>query len=85
MRTVWKFPLAPVVEQIVTVPKGAVAVDVHMQAGRPCIWALVDPDAQEEEWTVAIHGTGEDVDPRDHHLGTAHAPPHVWHVFRRIP
>ena len=61
MKTVWKFELAVTDEQAVRVPRGAQFLTVQMQGDRPCLWALVDPNAQPEDRIVRIHGTGHPV------------------------
>lgn len=39
-------------------PKGAKILCVKMQAGEPCIWALVNPSAEKEIRTIVTYGTG---------------------------
>lgn len=58
---VWKYPLERD-DNILHMPKGAQPVHVASQAGQPCLWALVDPDAVFEPRRFVIIPTGQDVD-----------------------
>jgi hypothetical protein len=60
MKTIWKFQV-PVQDEItVDMPVGAKILTVQMQAGSPCIWALVDADAPVQPRHFAWRGTGHD-------------------------
>lgn len=84
-KTVWKFPLAIGGWQNVSMPNGATIVEVAMQFGTPCIWALVDPKEPKKTLRVRIVGTGHDIEDAEmlKHIGTAHDTDLglVWHVF----
>jgi len=43
-------------------PESASILDVQVQAGRPVIWALVDPDAPTQRREFRIYGTGHPID-----------------------
>lgn len=58
MRTIWKFPLEVIDEQRVEMPEGAEILCVQVQAGVPCLWAVVIPDAAKVKRTIAVYGTG---------------------------
>lgn len=45
----------------VSMPKGARILSLKTQRGRPCIWALVDPQAPVVQRRLAVYGTGFDV------------------------
>ena len=45
MRTIWKYELAMIGRQTVPMPADAEILSVQVQAGVPCLWALVKPDA----------------------------------------
>lgn len=69
--TIWKFPLDMRDEQTIELPVGAVPLDVQVQHGTPCLWALVNDAAPKERKTVVIHGTGHRVSEQvGAHLGT---------------
>jgi hypothetical protein len=58
MKTIWKFPLEVTDSQEVGVPAGAQILDVQVQGGQPCLWAIVHPGVQTVRRTVRIYGTG---------------------------
>lgn len=55
---IFKFKLKMEDEQKIMMPKGAKILSVQVQGESPCIWALVNPDIEQEERSVAIIGTG---------------------------
>lgn len=59
-RQVWKYKLIERM-QIVNMPKDAEILTVQVQQGVLCLWALVDPDAEEEKRFIEIYETGEDI------------------------
>ena len=82
--TIWKFPLEATDEQTIYVPRGAKILSVRTQGETPCLWALVDPDAEKEPTAVRIYGTGHDVpDDPGEFVGTVflHGGSLVFHVF----
>lgn len=84
-RTIWKFPLALVDVQHITVPIGATFLTAQMQHEAFVLWALVDPDAPRESRAVAVIGTGNPIAPSAlsgmRYLATVQDDPFVWHVF----
>lgn len=58
-------------------------------AGKMCLWALVDPDADTEKRTFIIRGTGHDLDVENQqvvYLGSIEDTRHpgawfIWHIF----
>lgn len=61
MRAIWKYPLAMTGSQVVSVPEGAQTLEIQVQRGQPCVWALVDPEAPKGDVEVRIHGTGHPI------------------------
>lgn len=57
-KTIWKFQLNPNDIIFIEMPKNAEILSVQNQKGIPCIWALVDPNAEKEERCFEIFGTG---------------------------
>lgn len=55
---IWKWELAVTDRQGVYMPEGAEILDIQMQDGACCIWALCDPRAPIETRHIAIYGTG---------------------------
>lgn len=91
--TVWKFPLGEAAVDArgaltLVMPRNAevLHVGVQEQEGekpktRVVIWALVDPDATEEERHFLLIATGQAVPDEARHLGTFFMGPYVWHLF----
>ncbi len=46
--------------QFVSMPKGAKLLTVQAQQDIPCVWALVDPNAEKEDRKIYMWGTGHD-------------------------
>lgn len=71
--------------QFISMPKGAKLLTVQIQRDIPCIWAMVDPDAEKEDKRICMRGTGHDVsEVKDMcHIGTfqMYGGDLVFHVF----
>jgi hypothetical protein len=65
---IWKWPLMTTYVQYISMPAGAKLLDVQMQGGQPCIWALVDEYAGSEMRQIAMLDT-EDSIPAGAHVG----------------
>lgn len=90
MKTIWKFPLEMQDEQVLSVPAGAQALAVQVQAGQPCLWALVDPEAPPAMLSIRIHGTGHPISDGlagYEHIGTFQLAGGalIFHAFRASP
>lgn len=60
-KSIWKFQL-PVTDDIqLELPKDAQILSVQVQNEIPCIWALVDVNAEKETRNFKIFGTGHKV------------------------
>ena len=83
----YKYPLDLSCEQpqSLSLPAGAKILSMQVQHGRPCLWALVEPNAASECWTVRIVGTGApfELQPHEAYLGTVQMNDGalVWHAF----
>ncbi len=65
MKAVWKFPLAVETHQSVRMPQGAELLSLQVQHEVPCIWALVDEDADLVVRDFLTFGTGHtNIHPR---------------------
>lgn len=74
-----------------SIPQHATILDgVHIVNGKPCIYAMVNPDNPMHDYTFHIRGTGIDLGPGcDSHVGTwvehlslKEMPQDtVWHLF----
>lgn len=62
--TIWKYPLETTEMQFLSMPRGARILSVQAQSGKPCIWALVNPDADKGKRHIRIYSTGHRVDER---------------------
>ena len=86
MKAIWKFPLDLDVRQVVKMPKGAKTLDIQMQNGQFCLWALVDTAAEKVDVVICVHGTGHDVQDADMekqiYLSTVQRGRYVWHFFK---
>ncbi len=56
--SVWKFELDKLGTKAVEMPVGAEILTMQTQNGTPCIWALVNPDAERETRHFEVYGTG---------------------------
>lgn len=86
MKTVWKYLFEIATEVTIPMPKGARVIDVRIQNGKPCMWAIVNTEARIKPITFEIRGTGHDLDGVDEYdrVGTIHDTEKglVWHVFQ---
>lgn len=57
-KSIWKFPLDTTDYQKVLMPKNAQILSIQAQNEIPCIWAIVDKEAESEEREFEIFGTG---------------------------
>lgn len=85
--TIWKFPLTEIGETSVMMPKFAEILCVQMQAGAPCLWAVVDPEQPIQKRSLRIYGTGHPIIHEkyalpDRYIGTIQTRDGlVFHVF----
>lgn len=87
MTTIWKYPFEVTSRpQHYLLPTGAKIVHVEMQNDDLCAWILVNPTQLEphELHHFVVHGTGHTVFDNEHYIGTAQAPPYMWHLFEVI-
>ncbi|MBU2060058.1 MAG: hypothetical protein KKB38_20300 [Gammaproteobacteria bacterium] len=84
MRTIWKYQI-PIQDYFeLELPKDAEILTVQMQYGIPCLWALVDPTAQQEFRLFRLSGTGHPVETLNlDYIGTVQQAEGqlIWHVF----
>lgn len=83
MITIHKYPFQ--IRNIIRIkmPRIFKILKVECQRQTPCIWAMVDLDAEEMEVVLTCYGTGEPIhhDWNDH-VATFQEGPYVWHLFR---
>jgi len=61
MKTIWKYEIV-LGEFILSMPTGAHILSMAVQAGRVCMWALVNPDAPTVPRRFNCVGTGHPID-----------------------
>lgn len=61
MKRIWKFEIETTDNQTIGMPVGAEILTVQTQYGKPCLWALVNPDGNKEQRHIEIIGTGNPV------------------------
>lgn len=83
MRTIYKYELSIVNEQTLEIPGYAKLLDVQMQNGTPCIWALVDTTEAKRSRIIQIFGTGHNTEKAGTYIATFQTGPLVFHVFEK--
>lgn len=77
-----KYPLEINDVSTVHLPAGAQVLAVQIQSGKPCLWALVDPEADTETRLFTTRGTGKPLsEPIGDYVATYHLEGYVGHVF----
>jgi len=61
IQTIWKFPLETTDEQVIELPVGAKILTVQLQGGKPCLWALVNPDQTMQQVKIETFETGHNI------------------------
>jgi hypothetical protein len=90
-KTIWKFPVKITDDTFLSMPKDAEILSFQLQSGIPCMWALVDEDAEKIERHFEMFGTGHLV-PCDKginrkYIGSVILIKHynqVYHLFERF-
>ena len=84
MREIWKYVLAGTTTWM-PMPIGAKVLHAADQRGSPCVWALVDPEADTEIRRFEVFSTGQRIQDGDSllHVGSFLMADEllVWHVF----
>ncbi len=62
MSQIFKYFVEITGKQEIEMPGGAEILCCQVQHNKPCIWAIVDPDARAELKTILIAGTGHEID-----------------------
>ena len=85
-KTIWKFTLdGRASPQSIQMPKGAQSLSVQVQGENPCLWAIVNPQAEPETVLISIYGTGHNLpDNPGEFIGTFQISNgrFVFHVFK---
>lgn len=92
MRTIWKFPLQMIDEQVIELPANSRVLSAGLDpAGLLCVWAQVDSEQPKSRAAIFIQGTGQplidgiDYWPHENNkfIGSVLQGQFVWHVFAR--
>jgi len=79
-RYIWKY-LIPTADKVtLRMPKFAEVIHIAEQGGILALWAIVNPDLEEEERIFYVVGTGHPL-PHAKYIGTVLIDPFVWHIF----
>lgn len=71
MKTIYKYPLEVTDRQTLMLPAHPEFLTVVVQREQPCIWALIDTNAELLPFTINMCGTGRPCHHgRDEYLGT---------------
>lgn len=83
MKTIWKYELQIVDEQVLEMPRMAVPLSVKLQYGVACLWAEVDSSEKTERRKVFCCGTGNPMKDMTECLfiGTVIQGQFVWHFY----
>jgi hypothetical protein len=81
---IWKFPLQVTDRQTLLMDEHALLLDVQVQHGTPCLWAMCDENKGATPRRLAIYGTGTPIpDSPGIYIATfqMHGGSLVFHVF----
>lgn len=82
MRTIWKYKLMLIESQSLFLPKHAEILTAQIQNGDISIWALLDPEKEQELVRFAIRGTGHRINGDEgRYIATVQKDGFVWHIF----
>lgn len=65
MKRIFKYVFSITDDIVISMPKGAQILDVQMQHGNPCIWALVTQANPIVERVFRLAGTGHPIESSD--------------------
>jgi len=88
MKTIYKYSIPLISAEFdMELPVGAIILSLQIQGGIPCVWAMIDKDADKEQRHFRFYATGYPIGkiPKDlslHYIGTVQASGGVvWHLF----
>lgn len=88
MKAIWKYPFPTTDIATISMPAGAKILCVQTQNNMPCLWALVDIEAEPEFRKIVTYGTGHQHEAiQGVYVGTylTHGGTLVFHVFDETP
>lgn len=84
MKKVFKYPVEIDGKFSLLLPMEAKILAVQIQHDKPCLWALVDPNAPVETRSFRLAGTGHPIDEESlEYIGTFQMASGslIWHLF----
>jgi hypothetical protein len=85
MKTIYKYQLKRTEFQLVAIPEYSEILDVQMQNGQPCMWALIDTESDIVEVGIRTVMTGEEMPENECvYLGTVQEGMIVAHFFMEV-
>lgn len=85
MKEIWKYTI--LVEDFLEIkmPVDSMVLTIQVQRGTPCLWVLVNPEAEKETRRFRLAGTGHPIESQhaDMYIGTfqLHGGSLVFHLF----
>ena len=70
-------------EQTKDIPLMHQCLYVAMQAGKLCLWVLVNPSNATVSKGFVLHGTGHPIGDDEDYVGSSLDGQFVWHLFKR--
>lgn len=92
MKTIYKYPIQPSVEEIeLSIPGGGPVISADLDpSGCPCVWAIADTDEKDEVVKIYCVGTGWPLDwamkenKALQFIDTIRQGVYMWHVFMEV-
>ena len=87
MKTIHKYKLSRVYEEVIQMPEGAEILAIQYQQGSVCIWALVDVNKRMVGRNIITLGTGHSIPEGERkykYISTVQVGEFVWHYFEVI-
>jgi hypothetical protein len=86
VKTIHEYPIEIADAFAINLPSGFRILSLRTQAGRTCLWALVDASSPLRLVNFRVFGTDQPVpdDPDLFYVGTVQDGPAVWHLFREL-
>lgn len=85
MSIIYKYPIIITEHQEIEIPEDSLVLDIKVQAGKPQLWAMVNPDNPPSVLTIAVYGTGCPIDAENvnlRHISTFIVGKYVFHAFQ---
>jgi len=87
-QTIWKYPLEFEDVQTIQMPIGAEILTAQIQDGKPCLWAVVDPEKENKPRFIQIFATGypmPGISLDRKYIASIQIGRKTYHVFEYVP